>query len=64
MDSGIRVLRLVLVLLLAAHGAQKSFGWFGGHGLGATGGFFESIGFHPGRFFATVAAISEVGGAQ
>ncbi|MDL2718674.1 MAG: DoxX family protein [Acidobacteriota bacterium] len=61
MDSGILVLRIVLGLLLAAHGAQKLFGWFGGHGLAGTGGFFESLGFHPGRFFATVAAVSEVG---
>src|SRR5512141_914252 len=61
MDSGILALRLVLGLLMAAHGSQKLLGWFGGHGLAATGGFFESLGFHPGRFFATVASISEVG---
>ena len=62
MDSGILVLRLVLGLLMAAHGAQKLFGWFGGHGLAGTSGFFESLGFRPGRLFATAAAISEVGG--
>jgi putative oxidoreductase len=61
MDSGILALRLVLGLLMAAHGSQKLFGWFGGHGLAGTGGFFESLGFRPGRFFATVAAVSEVG---
>jgi putative oxidoreductase len=64
MDSGILVLRLVLGLLMAAHGAQKLFGWFGGHGLTATGGFFKALGFRPGRFFATLAATSEVGTAS
>jgi putative oxidoreductase len=62
MDSGILALRLVLGLLMAAHGAQKLFGWFGGHGLAGTGGFLESLGFRPGRFFASAAGISEFGG--
>ena len=60
MDSGILALRLVLGLLMAAHGSQKLFGWFGGHGLAGTAGFFEGLGFRPGRFFATVAATSEI----
>ena len=46
---------------MAAHGSQKLFGWFGGHGLAGTGVFFEGLGFHPGRVFAALAAISEVG---
>ena len=45
---------------MAAHGAQKLFGWFGGHGLAGTGGFFESLGFHPGRLFAAAAGASEI----
>jgi putative oxidoreductase len=61
MDSGILVLRLVLGLLMAAHGSQKLFGWFGGHGLAGTGGFFDSLGFRPGRLYAAAAALSEVG---
>jgi putative oxidoreductase len=61
MDSGILVLRLVFGLLMAAHGSQKVFGWFGGHGLAGTGGFFESLGFRPGRFFAAAAALGEIG---
>jgi putative oxidoreductase len=59
MDTGLLVARLVFGLLMAAHGAQKLFGWFGGHGLAATAGFFEAIGFRPGRVFATTAALSE-----
>jgi putative oxidoreductase len=57
---GLLIARLVLGLLMAAHGAQKLFGWFGGHGLAGTGGFFESIGFRPGRLFATAAALGEL----
>jgi putative oxidoreductase len=59
---GLLVARLVLGLLMAAHGSQKLFGWFGGHGLAATGGFFESLGFRPGRTFALAAGLAEVGG--
>ena len=32
MGSGIFVLRLIVGLTVAAHGAQKLFGIFGGHG--------------------------------
>jgi putative oxidoreductase len=55
-------IRLVVGLSLAAHGAQKLFGWFGGYGLAGTGGFFESIGFRPGRLFALAAGLSELVG--
>ena len=62
MNTGLLLLRLVLGLLMAAHGSQKLFGWFGGHGLAAVSGMFESLGFRPGRFFASAASLSEVGG--
>ncbi|MDQ2663454.1 MAG: DoxX family protein [Candidatus Eremiobacteraeota bacterium] len=45
---------------MAAHGTQKLFGWFGGPGLAGTSGFFESLGFRPGRMFALAAALSEM----
>ena len=57
---GLLVARLVLGLLMAAHGSQKLLGWFGGHGLAGTAGFFDSLGFRPGRLFATVASATEV----
>jgi putative oxidoreductase len=60
MDSGLLLLRVVVGPLMAAHGAQKLFGWFGGHGLDAVGGMFESLGFRPGRFFAAVASLGEL----
>lgn len=62
MDTGLFVARAVLGTLMAAHGAQKLFGWFGGYGIAGTGAFFESLGFRPGRVFATAAAIGEAGG--
>ena len=46
---------------MAAHGAQKLFGWFGGPGLNRAAGFLEALGFRPGRLFAAAAAVSEVG---
>ena len=60
MDTGLFIARVVLGLLMAAHGAQKLFGWFGGYGLAGTGGFFEQLGFRPGRFFAATAGTTEV----
>jgi len=45
-----------------AHGTQKLFGWFGGHGLDGTGAFFESVGFTPGRVNAVLAGLGEAGG--
>src|SRR6478609_8767980 len=59
-SAGLLALRLVLGLAMAAHGTQKLFGWFGGHGLTATGGFLEMLGFHPGRAFALAAGATEI----
>jgi len=60
MDLGILIARLVLGLLMAAHGAQKLLGWFGGHGIAGTAGFFESLGFRPGKLFAVLASSTEL----
>jgi putative oxidoreductase len=62
LSAGLLITRLVLGLGLAAHGAQKLFGWFGGYGLAGTGGFFESLGFRPGKAFAAAAGLGELGG--
>ena len=62
MDAGLVIARLVFGLLMTAHGTQKLFGWFGGHGLTAVSGYFESLGFRPGRLFALAAALTEVVG--
>jgi putative oxidoreductase len=59
MDIGLLLARMVFGLVMAAHGSQKLFGWFGGYGLAGTGGFFESLGFRPGRLFAAAAGGTE-----
>ncbi len=59
---GLLLIRVVVGLSLAAHGAQKVFGWFGGHGLEGTGGFFESIGIKPGKTMAFLAGGAELVG--
>ncbi len=60
LGAGLLVARVVFGLLMAGHGAQKLFGWFGGYGLSATGQFMVQLGYSQGRFFAATAAASEV----
>ena len=62
LSSGLLVARLVFGLLMVGHGTQKLFGWFGGYGLAGTGGFFEGLGFRPGRAFAAAASLTEITG--
>lgn len=62
MDQGLLIARLVIGLLMAGHGAQKAFGWFGGYGLAGVGTYLETLGFRPGRLFAAAAAASEIAG--
>jgi putative oxidoreductase len=62
MALGLLILRLVVGLTMAAHGAQKLFGWFGGYGLQGTGGFLEKLGFFPGRRNALFAGLAELAG--
>jgi putative oxidoreductase len=62
MDTGLLLGRVVLGLLMAAHGSQKLLGWFGGYGIAGTGGFMESLGFRPGKFFAAAAGATEFAG--
>ena len=53
------VLRVPVGLVLAAHGAQKLFGWFGGYGLEGTGQWLASIGLEPGYLMALLAGSAE-----
>jgi putative oxidoreductase len=62
MDLGRFLVRGVVGPLFVGHGTQKLFGWFGGHGLDGTGGFFESLGLKPGRRHATAAGAAETAG--
>jgi len=62
LNLGLVVIRVGVGFILAAHGAQKLFGWFGGYGLKGTGQFFEGLGFKPGTLFAAIAGVGEFGG--
>ncbi|WP_316959399.1 DoxX family protein [Streptomyces sp. TRM68367] len=61
-DLGLLLLRLGAGGVLAAHGTQKLFGWFGGGGIEGTGQFMESVGYRPGKASATAAGLAETGG--
>jgi putative oxidoreductase len=62
MSYGILFLRLIVGATIAAHGAQKLFGWFGGHGPRGTAGFFGSLGFRPPLAMALMAGFAESSG--
>src|SRR2546430_6857696 len=55
MSIGFLILRLVVGLTLAAHGAQKL------SGLSQTAAAFEQLGFVPGRRSALLAGLAETG---
>jgi putative oxidoreductase len=59
LSTGLLVGRLVVGSGIAAHGAQKLFGWFGGKGPRGTADYFESLGYEPGRPFAIAAGLGE-----
>lgn len=59
-DVRLLVLRVGGGATLVAHGAQKSFRWFGGYGLDEPASF-ESVGFTPGRANAVLAGLGEAG---
>lgn len=60
LDLGLLLLRLVVGLLLAAHGAQKLFGWFGGDGLQGTSQGFAGLGYPNAKVMAAVAGLTEL----
>ena len=40
-------------------GEKRISFWLGGYGIAGTAGYFEQLGFRPGRFFVITAALSE-----
>jgi putative oxidoreductase len=61
-DFALLIIRATFGTLLAGHGAQKLFGWFGGPGPEGTRGIMGSMGLQPAETWATLAGTSEFGG--
>ncbi|GAA3644119.1 DoxX family protein [Microlunatus ginsengisoli] len=61
-DLGVLLFRVGLGGTLAVHGAQKLFGWFGGHGVVGTAGGMDAMGFQPAKASAILAGLGEAGG--
>jgi putative oxidoreductase len=63
MDVALLILRIVVGLYVAAHGAQKLFGWFNGPGLKGAEGFLGGmLGFRPASLWAPAVSLAEFGG--
>jgi putative oxidoreductase len=63
MDVALLILRVVVGLYVAAHGAQKLFGWFNGPGLKGAEGFLGGmLGFRPASLWAFAVSLAEFGG--
>ncbi len=62
MAFGLLLLRVVVGLTMFSHGAQKLFGWFGGHGPRGTAGFFSQLGFRAPLAMALLAGLAESSG--
>jgi putative oxidoreductase len=56
------IIRLAAGLTLAAHGAQKLFGWFGGPGYAKLEQGFTAQGYKPASLWAGLAILGELGG--
>ena len=54
------IARVVVGAVIFAHGAQKLFGWFGGHGWGGTMEFFTRWGF-PAILVAALILTESIG---
>src|SRR5260370_27862600 len=62
LSLGLLLLRGVGGLTIAAHGAQKLFGWFGGPGLTKWTQGIQNQGFRPALLWTTLVILGELGG--
>lgn len=61
-DLFLLILRVTTGLIVAAHGAQKLFGWWGGSGYGGFRGGMSHMGLKPAGFWAAMGVAGELGG--
>lgn len=59
-NAGLLILRLVVGLTLAGHGAQKVFGWFGGTGMSGWVGAMNRMRIRPAAPWAWASALAEL----
>ncbi len=59
---GLLIIRFVGGLTIAAHGAQKLFGWFGGPGFTKLEQGFQNQGFKPAWLWVCFVILGELGG--
>jgi putative oxidoreductase len=59
-DLALAVLRTVVGGILAAHGAQKVFGWWGGPGWAGWQGAMQRMGLRPAAGWAAISAGTEL----
>jgi putative oxidoreductase len=62
LDHAITLIRVVVGVLLMGHGAQKLFGWFGGHGPSGTAGWFDSLAMPAPKALAVFVGLCELVG--
>lgn len=61
-DFGMLLARTIIGGAMAAHGAQKAFGWFEGSGPQKTAGFMKMLGFEDADTMGMAAAYNELVG--
>jgi putative oxidoreductase len=59
---GLLIIRLGVGLIVAAHGAQKLFGWWGGAGMNSWTQMVRKLRIRPAEPWAWIAALAEFGG--
>lgn len=62
LSLGVLILRLVVGLTLAGHGAQKLFGWFEGSGFEKLVQGYQKQGYRPPWLWACLVVLGELGG--
>lgn len=63
-ELGLLILRLVIGLTFAGHGAQKAFGWWNGPGLAGWRAAIGRMGFQPVELFVVLSIGAELVGGM